>query len=414
MNIPLLVTGRRVGAVVAVVAVVALAALAAASRGVWQPPASDGDAVTSEETSAEPNVEKQVPVVLTPAREMEFERRIVASGTVATKNYALVSARIPGTLDAVFVDEGDQVEAGKTQLFQTDSLKLTKAVAIARHDLEVAKASVKEKRALLAKHEAAKRQALNDVNRYRELLKSNAVPAQVAEQQETHFEQSEADVQHTQALIDLAQAQVEQARLNLTIAEKDLADSLVVAPITGWVSERFREPGEMAAAGTPVLRIEDLSVLEVTVFLPAEYYASVVPGKTQMRVRIGDIELGDRPISYKSPTVEQKMRTFEAKGLAESPPQGVVPGCLAEVTIILDSRTGVGVPAGAVQTRGGRSVLFTIDEQRAQLVPVQTGRELGGWLEIREGLNAGTPVVTMGQTLVEDGTFISIVEEDVQ
>ena len=70
-----------------------------------------------------------------------------------------------------------------------------------------------------------------------------------------------------QALIDLANAQLEQARLALTIAEKDLADSLVFAPINGWISERFCEPGEMAAPGTPVLRIEDLSVLEVSVFL---------------------------------------------------------------------------------------------------------------------------------------------------
>ena len=109
------------------------------------------------------------------------------------------------------------------------------------------------------------------------MLKTNAVAAQVAEQQETELQQCDADVKHTQALIDLAKAQLEQARLSLTIAEKDLGDSLVVAPVSGWVSERFREPGEMAGAGTPVLRIEDLSLLEISVFLPEEYYAHVVP-----------------------------------------------------------------------------------------------------------------------------------------
>ena len=63
----------------------------------------------------------------------------------------MVSARIPGTLDEVLVDEGDRVEAGKTKLFQTDSLKLTKAEAIAKRALEVAEASVEEKLALLTR-----------------------------------------------------------------------------------------------------------------------------------------------------------------------------------------------------------------------------------------------------------------------
>ena len=75
----------------------------------------------------------------------------------------------------------------------------------------------------------------------------------------------------------------------------------------------------MAAAGTPVLRIEDLSVLEVSVFLPEEAYTSVQPGKTKMRIRVGNVDLGERPVSYKSPTVHHKLRTFEVKGLVASP-----------------------------------------------------------------------------------------------
>jgi hypothetical protein len=37
-----------------------------------------------------------------------------------------------------------------------------------------------------------------------------------------------------------------------------------------------------------------------------------------------------------------------------------------------------------------------------------------GWIEILDGVGAGTPVVSMGQTLVEQGTPVSIVEEDSQ
>ena len=378
--------------------IVAVVAITLGATGVLQTRRAEADSDGDDASQADGGGKKQVPVVLTPARAMTFETRFVVSGSVHAERYALVSARIPGTLDEILVDEGDRVQAGTTKLFQTDALKLTKAVAIATQDLAVAQASVQEKHALLAKDVASRCQALNDVKRYRELLKRNAVAAQVAERQETELQQCDADVRHTQALIELAAARLEQARLNLTIAEKDLGDSLVVAPIGGRVSERLREPGEMAAAGTPVLRIEDLSVLEVSVFLPEQAYTSVQPGKTKMRIRVGSVDLGERPVSYKSPTMHHKMRTFEVKGLVASPPEGVVPGCLAEVAIVADSRPGVGVPAGAMQTRGNRSVLFTVEGDRAKMVPVKTGREMDGWLEILEGLAAGMPVVSMGQT----------------
>jgi RND family efflux transporter MFP subunit len=196
------------------------------------------------------------------------------------------------------------------------------------------------------------------------------------------------------------------------MAEKDLADSLVLAPLSGRVSERFKEPGEMAAAGTPVVKIEDLSVLEISVFLPEEYYARVEPGKTQMRIEVSGIDLGARPATYKSPTVNPKLRTFEVKALVESPPAGVAPGCLAEVVIVMDERTGVGVPLMAIGRRGGHSVVFLVEGEQARMVQVKTGRSVGGWTEIVEGdVTAGTPVIRMGQQLVEEGTPVSVVEE---
>ena len=77
--------------------------------------------------------------------------------------------------------------------------------------------------------------------------------------------------------------------------------------------------------------------------------------------------------------------------------------------------SGVGVPTAAVQQRGGRSVVFTVDGEEVRTIHVKTGREMDGWTEIAEGeLPAGTPVVTMGQHLVEDGTPVSLAQETAQ
>lgn len=352
-----------------------------------------------------------VAVVVQPSRTMMFEQRVEVAGNILAKRFALVSARIPGTLDEIFVDEGDVVEAGQTRLFQTDAVKLTQAVAIAREQVTVAECAVREKEALLEKTMVGLQVAQADLARYRDLAQQSAIARQVVEHQEAQVRQLEADVRHVRTLIDLAKAQLEQARLNLTIAEKDLADSLVVAPISGRVSRRLKEPGEMAGAGTPVLRIEDLSLVEVSVFLPSEHFDRVEVGKTKMRVRVGSRDLGELAVTFKSPVVESRLRTFQVKALLESPPPDVVPGCLAEVTIILQSRQGMGVPSQAVQQRGGRPVVFTVVEGRAKALPVELGWEMEGWREILTGLPAVVPVITSGQSLVDDGTPVRILEE---
>ena len=138
----------------------------------------------------------------------------------------------------------------------------------------------------------------------------------------------------------------------------------------------------------------------------------VRPGRTPMRVRVSGVDLGVLMVGYKSPTVNRKLRTFEVKGLIESPPEGSAPGCLAEVVVVLDQRQGVGVPSAAIQQRGGSDVLFLVEDGHARMLPVEAGRSSAGWTEIRgEAVSAGTEVVTMGQQLVTDGAAVSIVEE---
>lgn len=411
-----MMNGRRklilLGGAVILLGAGALAAIVAAletdgrARGTAGSPAGAGES-TAQSAADRP----RAAVVLTPAKTMRFEQRLAIAGTVLAKRFALVSARIPGTLDAVFVDEGDVVEAGKTRLFQTDAVKLEQALAIARHQLTVAECAVREKEALMDKTLVALEQARIDLARYRKLRDQNAMANQTVEHQEAQCRQLETDVRHVQTLIDLSKAQWEQAKLNVRIAEKDLADSLVVAPLSGRVSKRLKEPGEMAGAGTPVFRIDDGSLVEVSVFVPAEYYDQVQPGQTRMRVRVGSTRLEGLPVTFRSPTVEPRLRTFQVKALIESPPPEVVPGALAHAELVIASRQGVGVPSRALVARGGRTILFTVVGEAARELAVEPGMETDGWREILSGLSPGAPVVTMGQTMIEDGAPVRVVEE---
>ncbi|MCD4825770.1 MAG: efflux RND transporter periplasmic adaptor subunit [Phycisphaerae bacterium] len=350
--------------------------------------------------------------MLAKAKTMDFQQALILQGNVQAVRVATVSPRMPGVLDEIFVDEGDKVVAGQTRLFQTDAMKLTKAVEIAKHQVTIAESSLRERKAFQKREQADHDQAVINLNRYKVLREKRVATAYEYDTAETKFKSTAAMLEHAKALVALAEARLKGIRSSLQIAKKDLGDSLVKAPISGYVCYRLREPGEMGAPGIPVLRIEDISTLEVSAFLPAKAYGLIHEGKTRVQVKVNGTDLGERDISYKSPTIHPKLRTFEIKCLVKNPPASVAPGAMAKVCIILRRQKGLGVPNDAIQHRGGRTVVFTVNNNQANMIPVTTGMETNGATEVAsEKLKENTDVIVMGGFLVKDKSSVRVLRE---
>jgi RND family efflux transporter MFP subunit len=350
-----------------------------------------------------------VPVVVTPVNIRDFEERIVLQGTLEAKTFAMVSARVSGTIESIFVDEGDMVYKEKTRLFEIDSLTLKRKVDLERQELSVAKYARIEAEANLDRVQADFYKTEIDYERFKRLFEKGAVTPEAIEQQESRYKQVKAQRKLAETSVDLAKEKEKKSEAALAIAEKDLRDALIYAPITGRISMKLHEAGEMAQPGMPILRIEDISLIEVSGFLPAQYYARITPGQSTMRIKAYSDELAGQPITYKSPTINPKLRTFEVKCVINAPPSSFVPGAMADIAVFLQQKRGQGVPTEAIQLRGGKQVLFTVEDNKAQMLEVSTGLETDGWTEITApSLKEDMQVVTMGQFLLSHGTPVRI------
>jgi RND family efflux transporter MFP subunit len=343
-----------------------------------------------------------------PAAERVFERRLTVQGTLEAKNYANVAARMEGNLDRIWVDEGDSVKAGETTLFQIDPVGRRNALAIAEQVLAVAQASLAVAQANSEKAAAEARKAGLDFERYGRLHAQKTITENEFEKFDTLNLQAQAGLHVAQAQVDLAGRQVKQAEAALAIARKNLDDSLVVAPISGVVSMRNAEPGEHMALGRIVLRIDDLGAIEAAAFLPALYHPEVEPGKTLFRLGVNGRDGGTNTVTYRSPTINPSLRTFEIKGLVDASSGLAVPGSMADLTLIFETRRHLGVPTASILVRAGKAIVFTAQDGKARQVEVATGWQNDEWTEILSGLEPGQPVVTEGQTQLRDGSAVDI------
>jgi multidrug efflux pump subunit AcrA (membrane-fusion protein) len=353
-----------------------------------------------------------IAVRVTSPERRTFEDRVVTQGNVQAKVSARVSPKLPGVIDTFFVDEGDAVTAGETPLFATNAVKLQQSVIIQEHALAVSRCALDQARARRTQVQVDLDKATLDFERFKRLLANESTTQDAFEQQESRFKQVTAAATLAESQVALAAEQVRQAEAMLTIAQKDLTDCTVVAPITGVISKRTAEPGEMGSTGDTVLHIDNTRILEVSVFLPAAVYPRVIVGETALKISVSGIAAGPQQVTYKSPTIDNRLRTFEIKTLLKDPPTGIAPGAMAQVAVILEHHENPGVPAEAIQLRSNRSVVFLVSDNMATQQVVTTGLESDGWIEITSGnITPQDTVITMGQSMVEDRTPVTIQRE---
>lgn len=362
-----------------------------------------------EEASA-PREERVVPVSLTPLETRAFEDAVAVQGNIRAKNFAMVSPVIGGNIEQILVREGDAVKAGETVLFTVDSANLRRALDVRRQDRAVAENARRQAEARLAQVRADFEKAEVDLRRYELLYEDNVVPVDVLEMQQSRHKQMKAALDMAGTMVQLSREQEEQAGIAVEIAQKTLDDATTKSPIDGVVTMKLAEVGEMAQAGHPVVRVEDMGVLEASAYLPAEHFGKVRENETEVRVSAYGKDLGTAKVTYKSPAINPKLRAFEIRCALGPLAGGVSTGAIADLSVVFARREGLAAPSVALVTRDGKTLLFTVEGDAARAHEAATGLMNDGWAEIlsAEGLAAGTPVITLGQTLVEAGGKVQV------
>lgn len=228
------------------------------------------------------------------------DRGIRASGTVEATE-ARLGFQVPGRLVAIEPREGDRIRAGAV-LARLASEELEADVAALRAGVDQARAQLEEmdrgpRPQKVARAEAALRAAqtaledrLRDAERATRLFQGGAVSRETMEKAETAADLARSDLEQAWESLDLIRegsrpeqrtaqrARVRQAEAALERAEVLLGKAVLTAPSEGVVAVRHREPGEIVAAGSPVLTLRSLEDRWVRIY---------VAGDAIGRVRIG-------------------------------------------------------------------------------------------------------------------------------
>ena len=197
----------------------------------------------------------------------------------------------------------------------------------------------------------------------------------------------------------------------------EFVHSVVRAPVSGTIVALPAQVGMTISQAVPLARIAGGDGLEIRLFVaerfisrinlyqPCEIILDAWPGYV-FRGSVGEI----------SPTVDPVSRTMEIRVSVENPGAMLRPGMFARVQIVTERREDiVKIPIGGMVTRFGEQFVFTVDYSDPEIPvarrrPIVPGIQIDGIMEVRSGLMPHEEVVVRGQSLLEDGSRVNIID----
>jgi RND family efflux transporter MFP subunit len=361
---------------------------------------------------AQTGAQAPIPVTVVRVAVVDIAERLEAGGAVEAQESASISSRIVATITGVRVKAGDRVRAGEV-LVTLDAGDVAEHTHQARARAVAAEKALVQARADQSAAEAEHRLAAAWQTRIAALHARNSATAQERDEADARLAAAAARLAGAHARIEAADADLAAARAAVGVAAATESFTTLRAPFAGLVTERFSDPGNLAAPGVPLLRIESGGARQVVVRVDEARAAYVHPGD---RVNVG-IEAVDEHAEdgrsveavvaevARAVTVDQ--RTFTVK-VTIPPTVTARSGSFARVWFRGARRRALLVPADAIQRRGQVSSVYVVQDGMARLRLIQVGTSSPEGVEVLAGLDAGESIVTSPPPRLVDGAAVAV------
>ena len=214
------------------------------------------------------------------------------------------------------------------------------------------------------------------------------------------------------------QSKVAQARSQLAVAKKNLADCRLVAPVSGIIGRQQVKAGETAVPSQAVVTILDVSRVKVKVSVPEAEMSAITPHTPSMII----VEAAGKKVSggriEKGVVADAMTHTYDIRINVPNGDRKLLPGMVAQVKMKTSpspskggeglAGSGITLPITSVQRRpDGSLFVWTVDNQKkAHRTAVTVGASQGNRISIMSGVTAGQRVVTEGYQKLSEGTEV--------
>lgn len=190
-----------------------------------------------------------------------------------------------------------------------------------------------------------------------------------------------------------------------------LENTSLLSPISGVVTARNYDNGDMYRNENPVLVIEQITPVKLFINVSENYYPQVKKGTpVSLKLDVYGDETFDGTISLVYPTIDPATRTFPVEIKLPNKDQRVRPGMFARATLNFGTQDHVVVPDLAIvkQAGSGDRYVYVYKDGKVSYNKVELGRRLGAEYELISGVPNNSQVVIAGQSKLQNGLEVEV------
>jgi multidrug efflux system membrane fusion protein len=324
-----------------------------------------------------------------PVETAKAERKVVAVRIDALGNVTpIASVAIKPRLDTTITD-----------VHFRDGAYVKQGDLLFTLDCRQIEADMKKTQAIIDGAQASLEQSQRDVERYTELASRNATPI--------------VTLNNAQTAVNVSRATAESNRAQLDNLKVQLGFCAIRAPISGRISMASVKAGNFVrqADAAPMATINQTAPVYVSFTvsqksLPDIRKAIAAETATVRAVIPGSGGASDGQVSMIENSVDATTGMATVRATMPNSDEQLWPGTLVNVGVTLRSEESVVVPTTAVQVSQNGTFVFVIEDGKAKVQKVDVARQAGGETVIASGLNGTETVVTDGQLMLSQGTRV--------
>jgi HlyD family secretion protein len=355
------------------------------------------------------------------------------AGVVAPLKELPLSFGRSGRIANIFVKKGSVVKQGET-LATLDTSVWQQEVNAAQG--QVASAAIRRAKALqgpeqheveaqkiqLEKARQTAAQAAEEHARGKLLYANGAISKEELDSLALRERQAKLDLEEKQIRYDNllkgadkldveeANAEVQQARVQLERARQEAADAVLKAPFSGVVASISQAESEQTGPGSEVMRLVDTSGWLVKLQVTGEQISNFAVGKT-VTVKAPDGTETEGTVSFVAPVIDAGTGTYPVEVTINGREHVWKGGMTVTCRYQVKPSGGVLVPASSVGISEESHYVMVIEENTVRKTPVKVGNVYGPHYEVLEGLKPGDMIVSSGLSYVADGEVVKVADE---
>lgn len=344
--------------------------------------------------------------------------------TLEAYEQGIISSKISAKVTKVVVENGQYVNEGDT-IAVLDDQDIQNSIKTATAQLEVnekqvnsAEQQLNSTQTSLEKLKINLDDAQRNYDREKALFDAGAVSQSELDASEKALNASKADYNSGQANIEISKASIESAKasveaqkVNIEKLQNDLNNVVIKAPISGVISEKNVNVGQIINQGAVLAKINDISYVFATIQVPQEKINDIEVGKPAEVTLEDNNTVHNGTLDSIDLSGDSTLRVFNCKIKMENSKKELLPGEYAKVNFSNTENNNkvITIPVSSLAGSEGDYYVFINDNGVASKVAVDIGDADENNVEITSGVKEGDEIICTNMSSLKDSCKIDVI-----